>query len=551
MPTSRLAEYQKKRDFAKTAEPAGDVISDAKAHPLEFVIQKHAATALHFDLRLELDGVMKSWAVPKGPSYDPTVKRLAMEVEDHPMEYNTFEGTIPKGEYGGGTVMVWDRGTYTADEVGPDGDEPAAIRAGLAAGKLAFSFHGERMHGSFALVRTKRGDEKKPQWLLIKHRDDYVTDVDPVAEYTTSVVTGRTMDEIAAGEPPRKTAAGKLMPKRAPSEAKRARKEAGRKEAGIEPMLATIGTTMPDGDGWTFEPKYDGIRVIAYGTPKQVALVSRNGIDKARQFPAIAEALRNLAAKSRTPFVLDGEIVALVGDKPGRFQGLQNRMHLLGDGDIAAHEKSEPAAIIVFDLLADGDASLLDEPWTKRRQALERRLKGATNSTIRLAETTPDGPGMLARARTDHWEGVIAKKTSAKYDAGHRSRNWLKLKLEEQQEFVVGGWTDPRKSRIALGALIVGYYEGSKLIYAGHVGGGFSEEALKDMKKRLKPLAREDSPFVSVPKTNEPAHWVEPEIVIEAKFIQWTDEGYLRQPVFLGVRDDKPAKAVGREKESI
>src|SRR5215469_12639329 len=418
MPTKPLAEYQKKRDFTKTAEPAGDVTGEAKEHPLEFVIQKHAATALHFDLRLELDGVMKSWAVPKGPSFDPAVKRLAMEVEDHPMEYNTFEGTIPKGEYGGGSVMIWDRGTYTADEVGPDGDEPEAIHSGLAAGKLAFTFHGERLHGSFALVRTKRGDEKKPQWLLIKHRDDSVTDVDPVAEYTTSVVTGRTMDEIASGDPPKTVAAGKAMPKK---------KAANKKESGVEPMLATIGTSMPDGGGWTFEPKYDGIRVIAYGTPKQVALVSRNGIDKARQFPAIAEAVRNLAAKSRTPFVLDGEIVALVDDKPGRFQGLQNRMHLMGDGDIAEHEKSEPAALIVFDLLADGEASLLDEPWTKRRQALERRLKGATNSTIRISETSPDGPGMLARARDDAWEGVIAKRTDAPYDPGHRSRAWLKL----------------------------------------------------------------------------------------------------------------------------
>src|SRR5579872_921591 len=224
MPTSRLAEYQKKRDFAKTAEPAGDVTAERGEHPLEFVIQKHAATALHFDLRLELDGAMKSWAVPKGPSYDPTVKRLAMEVEDHPMEYNTFEGTIPKGEYGGGSVMIWDRGTYTADEVEPDQDESAAIRAGLAAGKLAFTFHGERMHGSFALVRTKRGDEKKPQWLLIKHRDDYVTDVDPVTEYMTSVVTGRTMDEIAAGASPHKTPAGKPLPKK---------KAVSKKEAGI------------------------------------------------------------------------------------------------------------------------------------------------------------------------------------------------------------------------------------------------------------------------------------------------------------------------------
>jgi bifunctional non-homologous end joining protein LigD len=542
MPSSRLSEYQRKRDFSKTAEPAGDAAESRKSHPLEFVIQKHAATALHFDLRLELDGVMKSWAVPKGPSYDPTVKRLAMEVEDHPIEYNTFEGTIPKGEYGGGTVMIWDRGTYTADEVGADGDEAEAIRSGLAGGKLAFTFHGARMHGSFALVRTKRGDEKKPQWLLIKHRDEYADDGDPVAQYTTSVVTGRTMDEIAAGDPPKQVAAGKAMPKRtAPT----------KKEAGIEPMLATIGTTMPSGDNWTFEPKYDGIRVIAYGTAKQVALVTRNGIDKARQFPGIAEAIRTIAAKSRTPFVLDGEIVALKGDSPGRFQGLQNRMHLTHDADIAEHEQSEPAALIAFDILADGDVSLLDEPWTKRRQALERRLKGATDGTIRLGETSPDGPGMLDRARDGQWEGLIAKKTDARYDPGHRSRTWLKLKIEDQQEFVVGGWTDPRKSRTYLGALLVGYYDGSKLIYAGHVGGGFTQDALKDMHQRLAPIARKTSPFESVPKTNEPAHWVEPKVVVEVKFIQWTDEGLLRQPVFLGIRDDKAARAVTREKESI
>jgi bifunctional non-homologous end joining protein LigD len=197
MPSSRLSEYQRKRDFSKTAEPAGDVTPEAKDHQLEFVIQKHAATALHFDLRLELDGAMKSWAVPKGPSFDPTVKRLAMEVEDHPMEYNTFEGTIPKGEYGGGSVMIWDRGTYTADEVGDDGDEPEAIRSGLAAGKLAFTFHGERMHGSFALVRTKRGDEKKPQWLLIKHRDRYASTEDVLIEEPRSVLSKRTLAEIA------------------------------------------------------------------------------------------------------------------------------------------------------------------------------------------------------------------------------------------------------------------------------------------------------------------------------------------------------------------
>jgi bifunctional non-homologous end joining protein LigD len=552
MARAKLAEYHKKRDFTKTAEPAGGTDTGADGHGLRFVIQKHAARNLHFDLRLELDGVMKSWAVPKGPSLDPSVKRLAMEVEDHPIEYNTFEGTIPKGEYGGGTVMLWDRGTYTADEVGPDGDEVAALRAGFAAGKVAFTFHGDRLHGSFALVRTRPAGDK-PQWLLIKHRDQYAsTDTDIVADVTTSVDTGRSMDEIADGAPSRRrksTAPADAVWHSKPTKGTKAPK-AAKVQSPVTPMLASIGTALP-GQGWTFEPKYDGVRVIAFGTPTGAALITRNGADKSAQFPEVAAAMRALAARKRRDVVLDGEIVALSNGAPARFQALQNRIHLIGEDDVTAREASEPVALVAFDILADGDAVLIDEPWTERRRVLERRLGDAATGTLRLGETNADGEAMLRRAQEAGWEGIMAKRTDARYLPGTRTKAWLKLKIEERQELVVGGWTDPRESRVALGALLVGYYDKGRLVYAGHVGGGFTQEALKTMKRRLAPLARTTSPFTTTPKSNEPAHWVEPEVVVEVKFSQWTDDGRLRFPIFVGVREDKAAATVTREPESI
>jgi bifunctional non-homologous end joining protein LigD len=474
---------------------------------------------------------MKSWAVPKGPSLDPSVKRLAMQVEDHPMDYNTFEGTIPKGQYGGGTVMVWDRGTYTADEAGPEGDE-AAVRAGLAAGKLSFTFHGKRMHGSFALVRTKSGTDAKPQWLLIKHRDDYADPGnDPVATVRTSAVTGRTMEQIADGSTPKQAAA--------------------RQAAAIQPMLASVGTQIPTGTGWTFEPKYDGVRVIAYATPSSVALMTRNGKDKAAQFPEISAELRAVAARRRAPLVLDGEIVALVDGGPGRFQKLQDRIHVQDGAQIKELEHDEPTALIVFDLLVDGTDVLTSEPWTERRARLERRLSHETGA-VRLGDTERDGKAMLDRARAEGWEGVMAKRTDAPYRPGVRSPAWQKLKIEHRQEFVVGGYTDPRKSRVALGALLIGYYDPQgDFVYAGHVGGGFTTAGLREMYKMLTPLERKTSPFTTTPLTNEPAHWVRPSIVVEVKFNEWTDDGRLRHPIFVGVRDDKDPSTVTREKSAV
>ncbi|MBK5187544.1 MAG: DNA ligase D, partial [Gemmatimonadaceae bacterium] len=564
----KLSEYRRKRDFSKTAEPSGKEERAKRRTSLVFVIQKHAASHLHFDFRLELDGVMKSWAVPKGPSYDPSVKRLAMQVEDHPIDYNSFEGTIPPGEYGGGTVMLWDRGTYTS---AVDEDDPLPeLRRGYAKGDLKILLDGERMHGSWVLVRTRRGSEDRPQWLLIKHRDEYAeAGKDIVADVTTSVTTGRTMDEIAAHkrkkvwhsnrapksspprepDPPRATRARKIA---APSAAARAASARALGSGALEPMLATLGTDIPEGSTWTFEPKYDGIRVLAYATPDSARLVTRNGKDKTPQFPGIAEAVRKLAARGRRALVLDGEVVALDGGSPARFQELQQRMHVKDASAIAGFEHSAPVALMAFDILLDGDDVLLHEPWTKRRARLEKRLAKHASRELRLTESEVGaGRAMLARARDTGWEGIIAKRIDGPYQPGFRSRDWLKLKLEFRQEFVVGGWTEPRNTRQHIGALLLGYYDRGRLIYAGNMGGGFDNAGLAEMYESLAPLERRSSPFEETPRPREPVHWVTPKVVVEVKFNEWTTDGKLRQPIYVGTRDDKDPRTVTREGTSV
>ena len=550
-----LREYRAKRDFRRTKEPEGAAGRAApRSHgvrQLQFVIQKHAASRLHYDLRLELDGVMKSWAVPKGPSLDPTQRRLAVEVEDHPMEYNTFEGTIPAGEYGGGTVMLWDRGTYEPDDGSVD-----SVRRGYERGDIKIMFHGDRLRGSFALVRMASRGEGKPQWLLIKHRD---TDAVPgwdASEHDTSVTTGRTMDEIRDGKSKvwhsnrsgsRESGIGNRV--------KSAVKSDSRfpiPDSRITPMLATIGTTIPTGAGWTFEPKYDGVRVLAFAAGASVRLITRNGKDKSHQFPEVTAGVRALALRRKRPFVLDGEIVAFSGDAPARFQALQSRMHLQGERDIAGQVKSTPSALIAFDLLVDGDSVLLDQPWNVRRKRLERFIGARAPKGLRLGDSAPgDGEKLLARARRDDWEGIIAKRVDSTYQPGARSRDWLKLKVEFRQEFVVGGYTEPRNTREHLGAILLGYFDGDDLVYVGHTGGGFTRESLAAMAKRLARLERKSSPFSTPVRTNEKAHWVRPEVVVEVKFNEWTADSRLRQPIFLGVRDDKDPREVTREATSV
>ncbi len=570
----QLAEYQRKRDFTKTAEPSGDEAPPStSAGRLRFVIQKHAASHLHFDLRLELDGVMKSWAVPKGPSLDPSVKRLAMQVEDHPIDYNTFEGTIPKGEYGGGTVMLWDRGTYSSDTTTSPNEEEEAIREGLKRGDLKITFHGDRLHGSFALVRMKFARDKtsssKPQWLLIKHRDEFASDEDVVADNMTSVESGRTMEEIASGKSrvwrsnrkptdrssgssltlkkPYSAGAAKTVSRKAATPIPKARLSA----AALEPMYCSIGSEIP-GNGWTFEPKYDGVRVLAYATASDVKLMTRNGKDKAEQFPELVAALKKLAAQTKRSLVLDGEIVALIDGDPARFQELQGRMHVKESQLIARRSSSAPAALVLFDILMDGNEPLVHEPWSVRRGRLVKRVGKKVSAQLRITESIEgDGKKMLENARRQGWEGIIAKRIDSPYEPGVRSRNWLKLKIEFREEFVVGGYTEPRNSREHIGALLLGYFDKGRFIYAGHTGGGFTRKGLEEMYRLLKPLERKTSPFDETPKTNEKAHWVTPQVVVEVKFNEWTADRRLRQPIFLGIRDDKNAKDVEIEQPSV
>jgi bifunctional non-homologous end joining protein LigD len=561
---TQLAEYRRKRDFSRTKEPSGEKApGPAKPGRLRFVIQKHAASHLHFDLRLELDGVMKSWAVPKGPSTDPTVKRLAMQVEDHPIDYNTFEGTIPKGEYGGGTVMLWDRGTYSSDSATTPSEEEDVLREQLRRGDLKITFHGERLQGSFALIRMKysRDGSSKPQWLLIKHRDQYASKDDIVADNMTSVDTGRTMEEIAEGKSRVWHSNREAKAKTTATRSARLKSEIDSADdvdpapnnlsASLEPMYASIGSEIP-GKGWTFEPKYDGVRVIAYATATDVKLVTRNGKDKAKQFPEIVVALKKLSSQVKRPLVLDGEIVALIDGQPARFQELQSRMHVKDAHMIERHTSSTPSALILFDILMDGDEVLLHEPWSERRERLVKRVGKHVTPQLRVTESAEgNGSKMLEQARKQGWEGVIAKRVDSRYEPGNRSRDWLKLKIEFRQEFVVGGYTEPRNSREHIGAILLGYFDQDRFIYAGHTGGGFTRQGLQDMYRLIKPLERKTSPFAETPNTNEKAHWVEPKVVVEVKFSEWTADRRLRQPIFLGVRDDKDAREVSVEKTSV
>jgi bifunctional non-homologous end joining protein LigD len=561
----KLTEYRRKRDFHVTAEPRGGMIVPRLGRPLAFVIQKHAASHLHFDLRLEVGGVMRSWAVPKGPSLDPSVKRLAMEVEDHPIEYNGFEGIIPQGEYGGGTVMLWDRGTYEPVDVKPGEDPERAIRRALHRGRLTVRLFGDRLRGVFSIVRTRSDDEgAKPQWLLMKRDDETArADSDIVAEAITSVASGRRMEEIAAD------AGTTWHSNRGERRVRRERKtiasgaqlvrQGGARTApsaiaqALTPMLATVSRAVPHGEGWTFEPKYDGIRILAFVADGSVSLLSRNGNPKTAQFPEIVAALSRLSRARKRPFVLDGEIVALDSNAPARFQQLQSRMHVIDPRAIAAHRDDTPVAYVIFDVLLDGDEALTHEAQHVRRAHLLQLLIPPVPHVLRVSDSVSgDATPLLETAREHGWEGVIAKRQDAPYEPGKRSRAWLKLKLEHRQEFVVGGYTEPRNSREHLGAILLGYYnDAGDLVYAGHTGGGFSRATLDAMYRRLGPLERKTCPFVMQPRTNERAHWVRPRVVVEVKFNEWTAEGKLRQPIFVGIRDDKPPETVRREPESL
>jgi bifunctional non-homologous end joining protein LigD len=558
-PGAGLAEYRRKRDFAETPEPRGEPSPARRAGARTFVIQKHAARRLHYDFRLELEGVLKSWAVPKGPSLDPLDKRLAMHVEDHPLEYASFEGIIPAGQYGAGPVLLWDRGTWE-----PEGDPHEAYRAG----SLKFALHGEKLRGSWALVRIRGGREARDAdrtWLLIKHRD---AEARPARSFSIvdarpeSVATGRTLDAIAAAgdrvwrsnpadEPravPRAATPASANPARSarpragePSSLSVAEVPGARRAAlpaFIAPQLATLVARAPAGDQWLHELKFDGYRILARLAQGRVRLLSRNGRDWTDRFPAVAQSLGRLPAREA---MLDGEVAVLLPDGRSSFQELQNFMAKTGRGRLV---------YMVFDLLHQDGYDLTGARLEDRKAALERLVTdaGPTTDVVRYSDhVIGGGPEFVDHACRLGLEGAVSKRRDAPY-RGTRGPEWVKTKCVKRQEVVIGGYTDPEGSRIGLGALLAGVYEDHRLVYVGKVGTGFTGQTLRELRARLQALAQPACPFASPPTGVGRAHWVRPELVAEVVYGEWTEEGKMRHPSFQGLREDKPADQVVRER---
>jgi bifunctional non-homologous end joining protein LigD len=514
-----IATYNRKRDFAKTKEPRGRKL---KGKGDSFVVQKHAASRLHWDFRLELDGVLKSWAVPKGPSLDPNEKRLAMHVEDHPLDYGTFEGTIPKGEYGGGTVMLWDKGRWIPD---PRKDPSKTIEEG----HLHFTLEGERMKGEWVMFRLKpRPGEKAEPWMLKKVTDEFADPDDGdalVDNCVTSVTTARTMAEIASGE-------AVWRSNRGGQKGGRARKKASKAPPPfMEPQLATLVDDVPPGSAWLHEIKYDGYRLLLSIGDGVATAFTRKGLDWSDKFKPLVKAAARLPAGC----LIDGEAVAL--DEEGRpsFQLLQSTLK----------GGSANLAFYAFDLLVDRGEDIRKLPNIERKERLAALLEGVHPPILYGDHIIGRGEEMFDAVCKSGGEGIISKKASATY-SGTRSRNWLKIKCIQRQEFVVVGWSESDKRR-GFRSLLLAARDGRKLTYAGKVGTGFNAQLIEDLMERMEPLAVDKAP-VEVPRADRKgAHWIEPKLVAEINFSEFTDDGILRHPSFVGLREDKPAKDVVRE----
>jgi bifunctional non-homologous end joining protein LigD len=523
-----LDQYAAKRVFAATPEPAPAI--QTRTGPLLFVVQQHAARALHYDFRLELDGVLKSWAVPKGPSLDPEVKRLAVQTEDHPFDYASFEGVIPPKQYGAGEVIVWDCGVYAPDEAHGGGfhdrtEDEDRVRAALEQGKLSFMLRGEKLKGSFALVRS--ADRKN--WLLIKHRDAYAGQQD-VTGQDRSVVSGMTVADLKRLPAPEPLPAARLAP-------------SGRAEAmptKLSPMLAELADAPFSHPDWLFEPKLDGYRVLAFVHRGEVKLRSRRGLDLTPIFPAIAAEL----ARQSTDMILDGEVLALDASGRPSFNALQNRAQLKTPREIAAAERVTPVVFYCFDLLHFAGLDLRQAAYSDRRRYLAQCLLPSPH--VQRVHASDDGVALHAAALAQGFEGVMAKRRDSRYEAGRRSSAWLKIKPTRSAEFVIGGYTRGKGSRAPLGALLLGYWKKGQLHYAGHVGSGLDEATLTQLKQRFEPLETERHPFAEAPPLHRATTWLRPETVAEVKFAEWTPDGYLRAPVFLRLREDVDPKSVRR-----
>ncbi len=522
-----LREYRRKRDPRRTPEPMGK--RRRRAALPRFVVQKHAARRLHYDLRLEYDGVLKSWAVPKGPSLDPQQRRLAVAVEDHPLDYAQFEGVIPAGNYGAGAVIVWDQGAYSL----PTG---ANLGAQLTQGKIEVELEGEKLRGRWALVRTgPRRPADGKQWLLFKKPDAYATGPEPTDIAPESVLSGQTVEELS-GQP-------------APIAAVRRRLAAARLSPAVLTLrslplaLPTLHQTLPKGRGWLYEIKWDGVRVLIIRTQRRVRLLARSGADVTARYPEVAATVEELPDGD---LALDGEIVTLDEQARPSFVRLQQRMHLSSAAAIRRGVRSVPALAYVFDCLACDGYDVRPLPLLHRKAIVRSLLSGS--SSLRYCDHVADeGAAFLEEVAAAGLEGVIAKRAASPYPSG-RTEAWRKVKCPRRQNFVIGGFTAPKGARAHLGALHVGVYRSGKLVYVGRVGSGLSDVGLADLADRLRALEVKVCPFAR--EATVPGHghrWVRPQLVCEVRFSEWTPEGSLRHPVFVGLRADRRATAVHRE----
>ncbi|HSG40892.1 MAG TPA: DNA ligase D [Thermoanaerobaculia bacterium] len=546
-----LEEYKRKRNFKATPEPEGKV---KKVKGSSFVIQKHAATRLHYDFRLEMEGVLRSWAVPKGPSLDPGEKRLAVHVEDHPMDYGGFEGIIPKGQYGGGTVLLWDRGVWI-----PEGDPVEAYRKG----RLKFRLEGEKLHGGWNLVRMggrRSAEEGKQEWLLIKENDETAIPGSGdaiVEERPESVTSGMVLEEIAA-DPERvwqsnRPEKAKTFKEKIAAKAKKATAEpeaspsgidakavrGARKAAmpsGIEPQLATLVEEVPTAGEWIHEIKYDGYRALCEIRDGEARLVTRNGKDWTDRFEPVAREAETLPVRQA---ILDGEVVVLEPDGTTSFQSLQNAL---------SENRQRDLVYFAFDLLYLDGYDLRKATLLERKEALEALLAGR-GGAIRMGDHVEgDGEEFYRHACNFALEGIICKRADVPYHSG-RNKDWLKVKCLKRQELVIVGFTDPEKSRVGFGALLLAVNQGKDLVFAGKVGTGFNDKTLRELRARLGKMEIEKPAFKNAPRGAEArrSHWVRPELVGEVAFTEWTRDNILRHPTFQGLREDKNPEEIVRE----